>query len=198
MVYETAIVLRADSSEDIQAKVKQTFADILKQFEGEIIVSDDWGVKTFAQPTQDNEKRGLYLYFMYKSNSKANAEIERTNRINENIIKFLTVKLGVDSKIEEYQKTYQINPGAKTENKRELEKEKKIFSKKKNCWFSANKTAPDWKDPNSYSWLVNEFGKISPARITGLRPKYQRHATTAIKRARCIGLLSYVSNHTAY
>ena len=73
----------------------------------------------------------------------------------------------------------------------------KMFSKRKSCWFSEKKTTPDWKDPSSYAWLVNEFGKISPARVTGLRPKYQRMATSAIKRGRCMGLISYMSNHVA-
>jgi ribosomal protein S18 len=72
-----------------------------------------------------------------------------------------------------------------------------MFSKRKSCYFSAKKTQPDWKDPSTYSWLVNEFGKISPARVTGLRPKYQRMATSAIKRGRCMGLISYMSNNVA-
>jgi len=59
-----------------------------------------------------------------------------------------------------------------------------------------NKTNPD-ASISSYSWLVNEFGKISPARVTGLRPKFQRMSTTAIKRGRCMGLISYMSSETA-
>jgi ribosomal protein S18 len=77
------------------------------------------------------------------------------------------------------------------------DKDKKMHSKRKSCWFSAMKTSPDWKDPKSYSWLVNEFGKISPARITGLTPTFQRRANEAIKRGRNMLLISYQSNETA-
>jgi ribosomal protein S18 len=77
------------------------------------------------------------------------------------------------------------------------DKEKRMYSKRKSCYFSAKKTSPDWKDPKSYGWLVNEFGKISPARITGLTPKFQRRACDAIKRGRTMGLISYTSGDIA-
>ena len=78
----------------------------------------------------------------------------------------------------------------------DVDKDRRMFSRKKNCWFCAKDASPDWKNPHSYSWLVNEFGKISPARVSGLCSKHQRHATTAIKRGRNIGVLSIVSNKT--
>ncbi|MBF0300266.1 MAG: 30S ribosomal protein S18 [Oligoflexia bacterium] len=80
----------------------------------------------------------------------------------------------------------------------DVDKDRRMFSRKKSCWFCAKKTDPDWKDPSSYAWLVNEFGKISPGRITGLCAKHQRHATTAIKRGRNICLIGYISGRTSY
>ncbi len=80
----------------------------------------------------------------------------------------------------------------------DIEKDRRMFSRKKSCWFCAKKSDPDWKDSSSYNWLINEFGKISPARITGLCAIHQRKATSAIKRGRNIGLISYISNNGAY
>jgi small subunit ribosomal protein S6 len=65
-------------------------------------------------------------------------------------------------------KAYKNPNNTNTEAGRDLDKDRKMFSRRKSCWFSAKKTSPDWKDPSSYAWLVNEFGKISPARVTGL------------------------------
>lgn len=79
----------------------------------------------------------------------------------------------------------------------DVDKDRKMFSKKRSDWFLAKKTSPDWKDPSTYAWLVNEFGKISPARVTGLTPKNHRLAVACIKRGRAMGLISYLSNHTA-
>lgn len=77
----------------------------------------------------------------------------------------------------------------------DMDKDRKMFSRKKTCWFCAKKTEPDWKDPHSYAWLVNEFGKISPSRISGLCSSHQRHATTAIKRGRNMCLIGHITNH---
>ncbi|OFZ37462.1 MAG: 30S ribosomal protein S18 [Bdellovibrionales bacterium RIFOXYD12_FULL_39_22] len=56
---------------------------------------------------------------------------------------------------------------------------------------------PSWKDPATYSWLISEFGKISPARVSGISRKYQRRITSEIKMARQLGIASYLSNRIA-
>lgn len=51
----------------------------------------------------------------------------------------------------------------------------------------------DFKDAKILSRFVNEQGKILPSRITGLSSKMQRELTVAIKRARHLGLMAFVS-----
>ena len=196
MIYESAYVLRQEATEEAIKQVSELVKETIANFNGEVLVSDAWGVKTFAQPTEKGATRGNYYYVMYSADTNCNAELERRFKISEDVLKFIFIKLGTPAEKEALAKAYR-NPNHSSEATGELDKEKKAFSKRKSCYFSAKKTAPDWKDPNSYSWLVNEFGKISPARVTGLRPKFQRMATTAIKRGRCMGLISYMSNQTA-
>jgi small subunit ribosomal protein S18 len=52
----------------------------------------------------------------------------------------------------------------------------------------------DYKDPDFLLQFVNEQGKILPRRITGNSLKYQRKISTAIKRARHLALLPYVTD----
>lgn len=52
----------------------------------------------------------------------------------------------------------------------------------------------DFKDARMLSRYVNEQGKILPARITGVSSKMQRELTLAIKRARHLGLMPFVSD----
>lgn len=52
----------------------------------------------------------------------------------------------------------------------------------------------DYKDPEFLLQFVNEQGKILPRRITGNSLKYQRKVATAIKRARQLALLPYVTD----
>jgi small subunit ribosomal protein S18 len=67
--------------------------------------------------------------------------------------------------------------------------------KKKYCRFRKNRIKYiDYKDPEFLKKFVNEQGKILPRRVTGTSLKYQRKVATAIKRARYISLLPYVTD----
>lgn len=52
----------------------------------------------------------------------------------------------------------------------------------------------DYKDADFLLQFVNEQGKILPRRITGNSLKYQRKVSTAIKRARHLAMLPYVTD----
>jgi small subunit ribosomal protein S18 len=69
------------------------------------------------------------------------------------------------------------------------------IKKKKYCRFKKNKIKYiDYKDPEFLKKFLNEQGKILPRRITGTSLKYQRQLSTAIKRARHLALLPYVTD----
>lgn len=51
----------------------------------------------------------------------------------------------------------------------------------------------DYKDVDLLQRFVSERGKILPRRVTGTYAKNQRKLTTAIKRARVMGLLPFVA-----
>ena len=204
MIYETAFVVRPDASEEVVNSIKATLGEAFKEFGAEVLVTDSWGVKTFAQPAESGLKKGAYHYFMYKGAGNLNKEIERRLGIQENLVRYLIIRLGEDKHQADIVKNYKNPNHSQVTGDVDDEggfggedKDKKMHSKRKSCWFSAKKTSPDWKDPKSYSWLVNEFGKISPARITGLTPTFQRRANEAIKRGRNMLLISYQSNETA-
>jgi small subunit ribosomal protein S18 len=67
--------------------------------------------------------------------------------------------------------------------------------KTKYCRFRKNRIKYiDYKDPDFLLKLVNEQGKILPRRVTGTSMKYQRRVAQAIKRARHLALLPYVTD----
>ncbi len=67
--------------------------------------------------------------------------------------------------------------------------------KKKYCRFKKNGIKyVDYKDPEFLKKFLNEQGKILPRRITGTSLKYQRKVGQAIKRARQIALLPFVTD----
>ncbi len=68
-------------------------------------------------------------------------------------------------------------------------------SRKKYCRFRKNGIKYiDYKDANFLMRFVNEQGKVLPRRLTGTSLKYQRKVGQAIKRARHLSLMPYVSD----
>lgn len=66
---------------------------------------------------------------------------------------------------------------------------------KKSCQFCIeNITEIDYKDVKLLSRYITEKGKMVPARISANCAKHQRMLAVAIKRARFLALLPYVSN----
>jgi len=72
---------------------------------------------------------------------------------------------------------------------------KSSVTQKKYCRFKkAGIKYIDYKDPAFLLKFVNDQGKILPRRITGTSLKYQRRLAVAIKRARHLALMPYVTD----
>ena len=70
---------------------------------------------------------------------------------------------------------------------------RRVFTKKP-CRFCAEKVEfVDYKDLDRIGRYVTDRGKIIPSRLTGTCARHQRILTRAIKRARFMALLPYVS-----
>ncbi|MCQ2050659.1 MAG: 30S ribosomal protein S18 [Bacteroidaceae bacterium] len=69
------------------------------------------------------------------------------------------------------------------------------IKKKKYCRFKKSGIKYiDFKDPEFLKRFLNEQGKLLPRRITGTSLKYQRRVSQAVKRARHLALLPYVTD----
>lgn len=67
--------------------------------------------------------------------------------------------------------------------------------RKKYCRFKKNRIKYiDYKDPEFLKRFLNEQGKLLPRRITGTSLKYQRRLSVAVKRARHLALLPFVTD----
>lgn len=88
--YETTIVLdpQADDAtvgREIE-KVTQTILDL----QGQLVTTQKWGVKRMAYPIQKHHQ-AAYVHFVYQSPPAVPARLESMFRINENILRHLTV-----------------------------------------------------------------------------------------------------------
>ena len=210
MIYELSVVTKSELGTEAHAQMAEIVKDVLKGFEGELLIADDWGKLHLAQPYANGAKHAHFHYFMFKSNTQANTELTRRFGINEGVLRAMVFVIGNDAQKEELSKNFK-SPfskafrGSVLDNKKEddeegfedMEDDRRKFAKRKSCWFTAKKIKADWKDPQTWNWLVSEFGKISPARVSGISVKHQRFSNSAIKHARQLGISSYLSNQTA-
>ena len=58
MIYEMALVARPEATDEQMASLKDMIAEIAGQYEGEVLLTDDWGRKQFAQVAKNGASHG--------------------------------------------------------------------------------------------------------------------------------------------
>jgi len=69
----------------------------------------------------------------------------------------------------------------------------KVYFRKKVCKFCVRRAKINFLDPDALRRFTTDRGKILPRRITGNCAKHQRQLALAVKRARALALLPFVS-----
>ena len=89
--YENLVIVKPTfTAEEIQASVK-AIEEIITSNGGEIATTAPMGMRKLAYPIEKNE-RGYYHVIYYTIAPAAIAEIERRFRINEDLLRFITIK----------------------------------------------------------------------------------------------------------
>ncbi len=90
--YETVFILTPVLSEDDTKKAITAYVDLLKAQGAEIVHEEHWGLKNLRY--QINKKTtGIYHLVEYKGTGKALDTLEIAFRRDENVLRYLTVKL---------------------------------------------------------------------------------------------------------
>ena len=89
--YETLFVLKATLTEEEVTKQIDSIESIIVANGADVVAIDKIGIRDLAYEIQKN-KRGNYTIVYYKAPGSAIKEIERNLRINEDVIRFLSVK----------------------------------------------------------------------------------------------------------
>jgi small subunit ribosomal protein S6 len=91
--YETTFILRPNLGEEQTTEIIDRTVGIITGDEGSVICLDRWGVKRLAYEI-NKEVQGYYVYLNYAAPGKSVDEIERIFRIDDRVLRYLTVKLG--------------------------------------------------------------------------------------------------------
>src|SRR5260370_25938243 len=91
-LYETVFIARQDISATQVEALTDTFAAVIAEGKGEVKKREYWGLRTLAFRIKKNRK-GHYVLFNLDAPPAAVSEMERNMRINEDILRFLTVRV---------------------------------------------------------------------------------------------------------
>jgi len=94
-LYETTFITDAQLPEsDIEAEIRKV-EDTIRSNGGEIVETQRWGVRRLAYDIQ-KKRQGYYAHFLYKGTTGLPAIVDAGFRVNERIMRHLTVASEVD------------------------------------------------------------------------------------------------------
>jgi small subunit ribosomal protein S6 len=93
--YETIAIIDPDVSEDDRTSLLNRIKEIIPQQEGVVVQEDLWGARKLAYPIK-KKPRGYYARYDYCGKGNAVDELERLFRIDDRVLKYLTVLLEPD------------------------------------------------------------------------------------------------------
>ena len=110
--YESVLIARQDLGASQVNELVSSFSDVIKSEGGEVVKVDNWGLKNLAYRIKKNRK-GHYVVMNIVAPATAIFEFERRLRLNEDVIRYMTVKVenfkeGLASDSEAFQEQEEI------------------------------------------------------------------------------------------
>jgi small subunit ribosomal protein S6 len=100
--YETFIILDPDLSEDLRRPVIERAKDVMAQMGGTLLRVEEWGSRRLAYTIRKKE-RGFYVRFDFCGSGQLVNEMERFFRIDERVLKHMSVLLDSEPNLERIQ-----------------------------------------------------------------------------------------------
>tara|TARA_B100000700_G_scaffold283673_1_gene336270 strand:- start:1029 stop:1400 length:372 start_codon:yes stop_codon:yes gene_type:complete len=91
-LYEHTIVARQDISPSQIKQLEEKYSKIVEKNEGDIVKLENWGLINLSYVIKKN-KKGNYIHFKIKANGKILSELEKNEKIDKNLLRYLTVKV---------------------------------------------------------------------------------------------------------
>ena len=91
-LYEHTIIARQDVSPTQIKQIEEKYSKIVEKFEGDIVKIENWGLMNMSYLIKKN-KKGNYIHFKIKADGKIIAELEKNEKIDKNLLRYLTVKV---------------------------------------------------------------------------------------------------------
>ncbi len=91
-LYEHTIITRQDVSPSQLKQLQEKYTQIVEKNEGDIVKLENWGLMNLSYLIKKN-KKGNYIHFKIKAAGKIISKLEKSEKIDKNLLRYLTVKV---------------------------------------------------------------------------------------------------------
>ncbi len=120
--YEVVILMHPDTTVEEQKELFKKNKATIATFKGSIHTLETWGKRNLATPI-GKLKKAVYFHSIFEANPQAVAELERTMRINDKVLRFMHTKL--DERVSMVKHAESFKKGLSDSAAREKEREAK-------------------------------------------------------------------------
>ena len=90
--YEHTLIARQDTSPSQIKQIRDKYTKIIEDNDGNIIKFESWGLMHLSYLIKKN-KKGNYLHFKIEGSGRTIRELEKSEKIDKNLLRYLTVKV---------------------------------------------------------------------------------------------------------
>tara|TARA_B100000282_G_scaffold259692_1_gene207642 strand:+ start:328 stop:675 length:348 start_codon:yes stop_codon:yes gene_type:complete len=90
--YEHTIIARQDVSPSQLKQIEEKYSKIVEKLDGDVVQLENWGLMNLSYLIKKN-KKGNYIHFKIKADGKTISELEKNEKIDKNLLRYLTVKV---------------------------------------------------------------------------------------------------------
>ncbi len=133
--YEVVVIMHPDSTVEEQKELFRKNKAIIESFKGKTNSLDTWGKRNLANPI-GKMRKAIYFYQTFEAIPSAVAELERTMRINDKVIRFMHTKLDPRLPLSKHLEIFK--KGLQESAQREKDKEAKFEARRTAAAAAAN------------------------------------------------------------
>ena len=90
--YEHTIIARQDIGASQLKQIEEKYTNLVVKNEGKVLKTENWGLLNLSYLIKKN-KKGNYIHFKIKADGKIISELEKNEKIDKNLLRYLTVKV---------------------------------------------------------------------------------------------------------
>lgn len=118
--YEGVILVHPDATEEVQKGLFKKNKQIIVDHKGDVKAVETWGKRSLGNVIGKNNK-AVYFYTTFTANSDAVAELERTMRINESVLRFMHTRLKDGTDLTKHMQTFKDYLAASAQKQKDFE-----------------------------------------------------------------------------